>query len=197
MSNNTTIDATRVGLVLAAAQKLLGANNTVTTLEIKTELRKTHSQFYWTQDVVSKCMDDFSSQGAFSYTDNGTFRTYSDPTKKPAARVAKPKPTKAAAKSVAKSTRKWAATKSMSRSKAEKRMCNNKGHFFTVVFTKLTDGTERTMNCQYLPGQTTGTGYIKVKEASLVRAKDPNPIRQFDLSTVKFLSIGGETYKIR
>lgn len=63
--------------VLAVAKKLAKGNNTVTTLEIKTELRRDYPYYFWTQQVVSDYMSQFAGDGIFTYTDNGTFRTYS------------------------------------------------------------------------------------------------------------------------
>ena len=80
--------------VLGTAKDLLKANNTVTTLEIKQQLRKDYPYFYWDQSTVSKFMDGFAGDGIFSYTDNGTYRTYSlvnvtkkVPTMKPAVKT--------------------------------------------------------------------------------------------------------------
>lgn len=61
---------------LAVATQLAKANNTVTTLEIKNELRRDYPYYFWTQDAVSKIMDSLAGDGVFSYTDNGTYRTY-------------------------------------------------------------------------------------------------------------------------
>ena len=63
--------------VLGTAKDLLRANNTVTTLEIKGQLRKDYPYYYWDQSTVSKYMNGFAGDGIFSYTDNGTYRTYS------------------------------------------------------------------------------------------------------------------------
>lgn len=62
--------------VLTVAKQLAKANNTVTTLEIKTELRRDYPYYYWTQDVVSNYMSQLAGDGVFTYTDNGTYRTY-------------------------------------------------------------------------------------------------------------------------
>lgn len=62
--------------VLSTAKTLAKANNTVTTLEIKTELRRDYPYYFWTQDVVSKYMDQLAGDGLFTYTDNGTYRIY-------------------------------------------------------------------------------------------------------------------------
>lgn len=63
--------------VLTVAKQLAKANNTVTTLEIKLELRRDYPYYYWTQQVVSNYMDQLAGDGIFTYTDNGTYRTYS------------------------------------------------------------------------------------------------------------------------
>ncbi len=62
--------------VLTVAKQLAKANNTVTTLEIKTELRRDYPYYYWTQDVVSNYMSQLAGDGVFNYTDNGIYRTY-------------------------------------------------------------------------------------------------------------------------
>jgi hypothetical protein len=199
-TTNTT--STVKALVLGCAQSLMRANNTCTTLEIKLELRKTQPAYYWTQQIVSNIMDEFATAKVFTYSDNGTFRTYSDPSR-PVTKVTKAtkasKSTKTATK-VAKSSspaKKFTATGTISKTAALKLIRNNKGHFFTVVFTKKEDGSTRTMNCQYLSGQTVDKDYVKVREASLIRSNNPNPIRQFATSNMKMLSIAGTCYKVK
>jgi hypothetical protein len=83
--------------VLTVAKQLAKANNTVTTLEIKTELRRDYPYYFWTQSVVSSYMDQLAGDGIFSYTDNGTYRTYSLVTPKKI--IAKPMPAKVILKS--------------------------------------------------------------------------------------------------
>ena len=63
--------------VLDTAKQLCKANNTVTTLEIKTELRRDYPYYYWDQQTVSNYMAQLAGDGLFTYTDNGTYRTYS------------------------------------------------------------------------------------------------------------------------
>jgi hypothetical protein len=59
------------------ANELAIPNNTITTLEIKNELRKRFPKEWWVQQDVSDAMRDLSdNQGKFDYYDNGTFRTY-------------------------------------------------------------------------------------------------------------------------
>ena len=63
--------------VLETAKSLLKANNKVTTLEIKLELRRDYPYYYWDQETVSSYMAQFAGDGIFNYTDNGTYREYS------------------------------------------------------------------------------------------------------------------------
>lgn len=75
-SNNNTMKAMK-DAVLAVAKSLAKANNTVTTLEIKTELRRDYPYYFWTQKAVSDYMDQLAGDGVFTYKDNGTYRIYS------------------------------------------------------------------------------------------------------------------------
>ena len=65
--------------VLKVAKELCKANNTVTTLEIKNELRRRYSTNKWNQSDISNLMSDFQKDGKFTFTDNGIFRIYSLP----------------------------------------------------------------------------------------------------------------------
>ena len=197
--NNQTMKLMKQA-VLDTANKLCKANNTVTTLEIKTELRKTHPYFHWIQNSrngligVSEYMDELYQEGHFTYTDNGQYRVYSavTTTKSPKTRLPKhagtpiPRNTSNPNHNI----------RSISRQKALDMMANNKGHFFTAVFVKQ-DGTERTINCQYLKDQHSNPlGYVMVKEAQ--KMKDGvNAIRQINLQTLRKLRIGGQNYNIR
>lgn len=86
--------------------------------------------------------------------------------------------------------------KYISRTKALQLMENNHGHFFTATFTKK-DGSERTMNCQYLKDQSASKlGYIKVKEPAALK-RGETAIKQVNLQTLKAVSIAKVSYKIR
>lgn len=72
-------------LVLAAAIRLIKENGFTTTLDIKNELRVRHACIDMgntsirpiiTQDIVSNAMSFLADNSYFSYTDNGTYRTY-------------------------------------------------------------------------------------------------------------------------
>lgn len=181
--------------VLNTAKQLLVPHNTVTTLELKLQLRKDYPLFYWNQVTVSQHMDEFAKKGVFTYADNGTYRVYSDPTlvivkvNKRKTKVAVP---------VAKTTPIVKTTKtklpSITRNKALNLMQNNKGHFFTALFVKK-DGTDRKINCQYQ--SVTAAGYIQVTDMAL-RKKDPNNcIRNINLKTLKEIKIAGTFYKVK
>ena len=70
----------QVAACLKAANDLLQANNTVTTLEIKTKLMNdsTTSLYFWDQQLVHDIMADAHNNGTYAIVqDNGTYRTYS------------------------------------------------------------------------------------------------------------------------
>ena len=77
----TTINKSVKEAVINAANKLLRANNTVSTLELKLALRKSQPLFYWNQKLVSDTMNELYKENKFTFVDNGTFRVYSKPTK--------------------------------------------------------------------------------------------------------------------
>jgi len=91
---------------LNVAKQLAKANNTVTTLEIKNELRRDYPYYYWDQKTVSSFMNQFAGDGLFDYTDNGTYRTYSLTTTAQKATTAGPVSKTVSAKKVVKSTNK-------------------------------------------------------------------------------------------
>lgn len=166
-------------LVYGMAKELLKANNTVTTLEIKTALRKISPTLNWKQQEVSDAMNNLSKQGLFTYTDNSVYRTYS------------------AVKQQNKTTKTMATTTnkkgSISRTAAIDMIRNSKGHFFTVTFTKK-DGSLRTMNCQYskdVPQRQSHLGYVTVMEVSEKAPKNVNT------QTLSALKIGGKNYSIK
>lgn len=223
--------------LLKAATELLKANNTVTTLELKTKLRKDEAEYYWSQDIVSKMMEELAIEGMLTYTDNGTFRTYSATPKRGRGRpknliiATKPVPVSVQAPVIpvkrgrgrprknltvnlgpkastalasgapvsiasAPITLPTAKAKYISHTKALELMENNKGHFFTAVFVKKNQ-TERVMNCKLMANQLPDRlGYIKVKEASLLR-QGKESIRNVNLQTLKALRIGKVDYRIR
>lgn len=208
--------------ILAVARKLAIANNTVTTLEIKAELRK---KFKVNQQEVSDAMNDAYLNGEFIFTDNGTYRIYSlanspIPTKKVNKTVVstgrrglvkgsavalaagkKAAATRAARKNgvaVANVVKKTSTskTKYISRTKALELMANSKGSFFTVEFVEK-DGSARTLNGSFAKNQKQAhLGYVSVRENNKLKA-GVNPFRQVNLQTLQSLTINGICNKVR
>lgn len=171
------------------AKDLAVANNTVTTLEIKTELRKRYPNEKWYQSDISDVMDDLNSESKFSYTDNGTFRVYS--------LVVKPKTTTSVLKTT---TKNMSTTKSttvqnktvtkISRTKALDLIKETNGKFFGVTFTKK-DNTERKMRCRtYQDSKPSVLGYVLVVDTEEAKPKSLN------LQTISELRMNKKVYKI-
>lgn len=84
----------------------------------------------------------------------------------------------------------------ISRIRAYELMKNSKGKFFTATFIKK-DGTKRTMNCQWLPEQEEPKlGYVKVKDAVLIKKTPKACTRSINLQTISTLKVNGKHYKI-
>ena len=199
--------------VLQVAQALCVANNTVSTLEIKDKCRVDFPAVNWNQydtkgvPGVSNLFWELRDEGKFVVVaDNGTYRTYADATNKstgvqpthvtqapvpaPATKVAKVKKVKVTVQVNISPIR-------ISKTKAVELIKNNKGRFFTAKYIKQ-DGTERVINAQYLKDQTPSPlGYVLVKEASKLKTKNPDSIRNLNLQTLKELKIAGGFYKVR
>lgn len=185
---NTTIMSTTKqlmqDLVENAASDLAKANNTFTTLELKTKLRIEHSEFVWNQGTVSSIMMDLATSNKFTFVNNGTYRIYSTPVASLPARQVK-------LSSKAKQTAK------ISRVKALEMMKNNKGRFFTVTFIKK-DGTTRVLNGIYVKDQIPSQlGYVLVKDAKLMKTKAKEQIRNVNLQTLATIKIAGNTYQVK
>lgn len=184
--------------VLDTANQLLVANNTVTTLEIKNELRKKYpTSKAYVQKFVSDTMANFQTSGLFTYTDNGTFRVYS---KAGASGVAGSTGTVGTSTNVSVKTSKAASVKKIkpaptkkqtSRSNAILLMQESKGHFFSVLFTTKS-GNDREMTCQYYKGQAPSQlGYVKVVDVKEQQIKNVN------IQTLKRLKINNTIYTIK
>jgi hypothetical protein len=185
--SSTIIKKVMQGHMSVAILGLLEANNSITTLEVKNELRRVHPEFSWLQKDVSNFMNDMHLAGDLTYDDNGTYRVYHGEVKKTKSSKKNPKTGKALPK--VKATR-------ISRSKAMDLMLGNKGYFFTAEFVKK-DGEVRIMNCQCLKDQDPKLGYVKVKEASLMRSDPAKAVRNINIQTLKSLKIGGVAYKVK
>lgn len=189
----------KIDKVLKVAEDLCVANNTVTTLEIKNELRKQFPNKNWRQNEISQVMIDANVIGKFDYIDNGTFRTYSlvgtqvnqtvnvgnmttTPTVLP---VKTPKAPKAPT-----------TTSRISRTKALEIIQNSNGKFFTVTFIKK-DGSRRIMNGQHTSNMSTSAlGYINVKDISAVRRKEVSTVKSVNLQTIESITLNNVVYKV-
>jgi Asp-tRNA(Asn)/Glu-tRNA(Gln) amidotransferase C subunit len=175
--------------VMNTANQLCVANNTATTLEIKNKLRKDFPNKSCTQQFVSDTMRTYANNGLFTFTDNGSYRTYS--------RIWSGTTSNKSITLTNNKTVKPMTSKRISRSSALNMIENSKGQFFTVEFTKQ-DGTLRKLNGQYVKDQKkSNLGYVLVKESGKLKKGEKNPIRNVNIQTLKSLSIHSETYKIR
>lgn len=223
----------RKDLVLQVAQDLCKPNNSITTLEIKMELRKRYPDFLWNKYYVgsipgvSDLFHELVREGKFrSIADNGIFQTYADVnwlSQAPVRLFTKRKKVSAPKKatfgggtpqkgqSVNKTTGQPVShtdtatgktlaipkgSKSISAKKAKEMMTNNKGQFFTAVFTKQ-DGTTRILNGQYLKDQQDGTNNVKVREAGKAKATPQDSIRNVPLDRLHALRIAGNVYRVK
>jgi hypothetical protein len=164
------------------ANYLLKANNTVTTLEIKVELRNRWNKDVWNQSYVSSIMQDLANKGKFNYTDNGTYRVYSHVSK-----------TISKSKSKSKSIPIPAVPNKrqrISKTKAIELLNNTKGRFFGVTFTKK-DGTERSMRCRVEGNlKISPLGYATLKDVSEDKPKSVN------LQTLSEIRLNKITYLV-
>jgi len=205
MFTQEQVELAKRGLVFRTLVNVLTKNNATSVPQIKEELRKTHGEYFWNETFVRTVMNDYVTTSVLKVNPNNVYYMAKWPIGKIKTEVPTPAPLTVAAKTPVSNKKapkapvkdKWVTNLSISKSKALSMMQNNKGRFFSVQFTKKSDKTLRTMNCQYLSGQTINLGIVKVKEAALLIAKDPNPVRSFDIHTVKRVSIAGNVYKIK
>lgn len=191
---------TKKSAILLAVFELLKPNNQVTTLEVKTYVRKNFPEFYTTQADVSQALQVLNDEGVLNYKDNGTYRTYYNPN------IKAPKASKTAPQTTVKSNAKAAVAKTVnivttpsevkgnhiSRTQAMYFMQNNKGHFFTAKFITKKNNL-RTINAQYLKDSKADLGYIKVRETGKLK-KGEDGVRNVNLQTLEELTIGGRTF---
>lgn len=175
----------QIDLIKSAADDLLKANNTVTTLEIKGELRKNYPEFYWVQRDISVIMDNFYANGYYDYFDTGTYRIYSKPTPTTSKSTTSTTTTNVVLKQ-SKSNQKV----KISKTKALELIQNSNGKFFGVTFTKK-DGTVRKMTCKLKgEGNPNSLGYLPVVDVN------EQASRQVNLQTLFELRINKTNYII-
>lgn len=201
-----TLTSNQITLIENAAKKLMHANNSVTTLEIKNQLRKDHPNNAWYQSDISEVMDYFYQQGVFDYNDNGTYRVYFDPVNPvgitgptgvtSVITTGSTQPgisfTVTVPKKVAKPKKNVVDGGIIGKTKALDLITNSKGKIFSVVFTKK-DGSDRKMTCRYKG--LSPLGYVIVTDMSVAK-KGEVDTREVNIQTLKQLKINNTLYKV-
>lgn len=162
--------------------ELLKPNNTVTTLEVKNELRRVEPNEVWNQDEVSATMDSLHTAGKLQFASNGTYRTYSltgSPVGQPLVKkfLIKPKKDKVVS--------------DVSKTKALEIIKGTKRQFFGVTFVNK-DNEERKLVCR-VPGdiEPDFLGYLRVFDS-----KDGG-IKNVNMQTLSEIRTGGNVYRVR
>jgi hypothetical protein len=183
-----TLTSQQIDLIETVAKELLHANNTITTLEIKDELRKKHPHSPWWQFQISETMAFFADQGIFNYTDNGSYRTYFDP-KNPI----NPNPFKKSTKVKVQITNGGVIDVNTTKQLIE----NSKGKIFSITFTKL-NKDNRKMVCRYLKDlNDTKLDFLMVKDmAEAKKGQAYNAIRRVKYDTISEISINKTKYTV-
>ena len=172
-------------------EKLLKANNTVTTLEVKNQLRKDFPFTQWNQSDVSQAMDHLSHIGELNYTDNGTFRVYSGVPKVNVVSTNTPQGQVLPNVTIVK-VKPSLTKKSIGKNEALKVMLDTNGKFFGATFIKK-DGTERKMTCR-IESTTTAPdnlGYLQV-----IDVNEGVP-KKLNMQTVLEIRSNNTVYKVK
>jgi len=156
--------------ILHVALELCKVTNNVTTLEIKQELIQRFPKTFWKQQDISDAMVEFAQEGKFTYTDNGTFRTYSS-----VAIGNLNTMVNKAVKNVKKANTVAPTIVICSRTELAKHVEQNKGHFITIVHKKKTTGESNLMNVQVY-GDKTELGAFRCKEKGQVKQFYPTDL---------------------
>ncbi len=173
------MNTTQINLIEKVANELCYPNNSISTLEIKNELRKREPNFPWYQSDISQIMDDFQSQGKFEFTTNGIYRVYSIP-------QTQPKAVKATVK-----VKKVPTTAKISKSGALSLIEASNGKLFSATYLKK-DNTERKIVGIYL--STNNLGYVKVKDIQAIKNMESDIVKTINLQTLSELKINGIKY---
>lgn len=203
---------TKEDIIFNMAIKLLKPQNRITNLEIKNQLRKDFPDFSWKQEFVHDTMDNFYRQGYFIIADdNGTYRTYADPTYNPITvdavivddtialtdgqytKAIDPTATQNDVVSDTTTNTVVDAVKTtIDANKALSLMQNNSGHFFTAFVKE--NGNVEVLNCQYVRNRQdlNAPNSVVVK----LRKKAVDSFKTFELSNLTELSINKQSFVI-
>lgn len=178
-SINGLIEEIYFDIVNEQSLKLIGMNGTTTTKEVKLSCILHYPKLAWSQDEVSKIMNNMlSTVEGLNYSDNGTYRTYSI-SKTPAKKLK----TKVASKKATVKSKKKRIGKKAAMTKIE----TSKGRILSVVFKKK-DNKDRKLVGKYI--SSSKDGYIKMKEMST------GNIRNVNGQTISYLKDSGVEHSV-
>jgi len=196
----------KIGLIAGMTMLMLHEDEETTSKTIKKRLAKEHGEYSWSTSEISKELSKYDTEGSIIMSKSGDaslpIKEVIKETKKLAKETTEaPKAEKQLVPGETVDTNKVKTLRTrgmgkLSKADARKLMENNKGHFFSAEFTTKKNKA-RVINCQYLPNQENdGLGYVKVREASKMRTKASSSVRNINMQTLKYLKIGGTTYKV-
>jgi hypothetical protein len=186
--------------VIAVAKRLCKANNTVTTLEIKVELRRDYPYYFWTQQAVSDYMSQLAGDGIFTYTDNGTFRTYSVASPAQVAQTAGPVSKQIAAKTTTTSSSAGIAKVSGTLATAPKRGRGRPRKNQNTAFTQTAINRSLAMSYAIASGFESFTFGNKTVTRADIRAQKKSPagyLSNTKLNKLDAITVNGKTYQVK
>lgn len=169
-------------LVEKAANELIKATGSTSSLEVKEKLRKEYPRRKFYQNEISVALQDLATNGKFNYTFNGVYRTYtSNKVQRSAVTTPKVATTPKSGK--------------VSRTKALE-LIENSNRIITVTFEKK-DGTTRKVVGRYFKEQGRPLlGYVKLKDIQKAKNGTLSPVVNVNLQTLSELKVDGNTYKV-
>lgn len=162
--------------VLDTMLEMLKPNNTLTTLELKLELK--NKGISLNQETISKFMSVKADEGLLSYTDNGTYRTYS---------LIKQQPIKTQS-----TIMDYPKTEIVNKTTLIETLKNNKGKRLTIVFTTK-DKEIRKYNGMFT-GHVSNLGWYQFRLRS---DNEGNKVyKQFDAKNLLEVRVNKVIYKL-
>ncbi len=162
-------------LVKKAALDLIQENGVTTTLEVKEQLIADEPTYFWKQNFVSATLAELADEGELQFSDNGTFRIYTQPS------IAVSVPTSSSGSKYRKVPLAQRNVQKVNLTALAKLVEDNAGKFVGIVHRKKTTGQKNTMNCQVLKGLTP-LGAIQVKEQGQLKTIYPTDLLEVRLA---------------
>lgn len=134
--NNNAFNKIRSKMIKERIHHILDQNNDLTTLGLKNELRNTYPYISWTQETISKWLNNHHEKLKLTYSDNGQFRVYTKKKSKKSNRISK--------------------------SDAIKLIQSTSGRFFSAGVIKK-DGSFRVLNGKLASNEPDDMGYFKLR----------------------------------